>query len=118
MQFSIHVRGIELTEAIKKQTRSQLELALDRLESDIHSIKVYLADTNGPDLGGIDKACRIVVELNNQDTFEVEDCDVRVDLVIERITDRLAVTACQRADVLHKRRSAFSRWRDLDEFTA
>ena len=52
---------------------------------------VYLFDTNGPFLGGVDKACNIVVQIHDQDSIVVEDCDESVDGVIDRITDRLGV---------------------------
>lgn len=96
MQLCIHAHGIELTDSIKRQTYQKLELALDQLEEHIPTISVYLIDTNGPFLGGIDKACRIVVQIRNQDSIIVEDCDESVDVVIDRITDRLGVVACKR----------------------
>ena len=52
---------------------------------------MYLVDTNGPFLGGVGKACRIVVQIHDQDSIVVEDCDESVDGVIDRITDRLGV---------------------------
>ncbi len=96
MQLSIHAHGIDLTESLKRQTYQKLELALDRIEEQIRMISVYLEDTNGPYLGGVDKACRIVVQIQNQDSIVVEDCDESVDVVIDRATDRLGVVACQR----------------------
>ena len=115
MQLCIHAHGIDLTETIKRQAYEKLDLALDRLESDVVRISVYLIDTNGPFLGGVDKACRIVVQIRKQDSLVVEDIDERVDVVIERITDRLGVAACKRADSLYKKRSPLSRWLDSDD---
>ncbi len=115
MQLSIYTHGIELTETIKRQAHEKLDLALDRLEDDVVSISVYLIDTNGPFLGGVDKACRIVVKIRKQDSLVMEDIDERVDEVIERITDRLGVAACERADSLTKKRSLLSRWLDSDD---
>jgi ribosome-associated translation inhibitor RaiA len=117
MQFSIHTHGIDLTETIKRQAHEKLELALDRLEDDVVSISVFLIDTNGPFLGGVDKACRIVVQIRKQDALVVEDIDERVEVVIERITDRLGVVACKRADSLYKKTSALRRWLDSDDST-
>lgn len=104
MQLCIHAHGIDLTDSLKLQTYQKLELALDRLEEQIQTISVYLIDTNGPFLGGVDKACRIVVQIRDQDLIVVEDCDESVDVVIDRITDRLGVVACHR---LRSRRQAF-----------
>ena len=112
MQLCIHTHGIDLTEKIKRQTYEKLELALDRLEDDIVGISVYLVDTNGPFLGGVDKACRIVVQVRKQESLVMEDIDECVNVVLDRITDRLGVAACKRADSMYKKRNAFSRWLD------
>ncbi|MCU0721107.1 MAG: HPF/RaiA family ribosome-associated protein [Pirellula sp.] len=110
MQLCIHTHGIDLTDAIKKQTYQKLELALDRLEGKICDISVTLVDTNGPFLGGVDKACRIEVHIRDQDPIIIEDCDESVDEVIERITDRLGVVACQRLDVYRRLKSQRRNW--------
>ena len=45
---------------------------------------VYLVDTNGPFLGGEDKACRIVVQIHDQDSIVVEDCDESFEILAIR----------------------------------
>jgi hypothetical protein len=72
------------------------------MEDDIVRVSVYLIDTNGPFLGGVDKACRIVVQIQHQDSLVLEDIDENVDVVLDRITDRLGVAASQRMDALAK----------------
>lgn len=104
MQLCIQSRGIELTEPIKRQVYEKLELALDLLEDQIISIHVSLEDINGPDEGGIDKACRITVVIKSQDSLIMEDCDASVTEVIERVTDRLGVSASQRFESMHGRK--------------
>ena len=77
-----------------------------------------MIDTNGPFLGGVDKACRIVVQIRDQDSIVVEDCDESVDVVIDRITDRLGVVACKRSESTSKSKRGFRSWllgEDLDE---
>lgn len=105
MQFCVHADGIDLTEKIKKQAFQKIDLALDRLEKDIERVSIYLVDTNGPYLGGVDKACRIVVQIRQQDSLVLEDIDASVDVVIDRITDRCGVAEhdeCQNAkDLRH-----------------
>jgi hypothetical protein len=110
MQFSVHLDGIDITDEVKRQALGQIDLALDRLEKDIEVVSMYLVDTNGPLLGGVDKACRIVVQIRMQDSLIVEDIDARVDVVINRVTDRLGVVACKRADSLQRNRNLFRRW--------
>jgi hypothetical protein len=118
MQLCIHAHGIDLAESLKRQTYQKLEMALDRLEEQVRTISVYLIDTNGPYLGGVDKACRIVVQIRDQDSIVVEDCDESVDVLIERITDRLGVVACQRVDSRRRAHVGIRSWligESLDE---
>ncbi len=110
MQLCIHTQGIDLTETIKLKASQKLDLALDRMEDDIVRVSVYLIDTNGPFLGGVDKACRIVVQIQHQDSLVLEDIDENVDVVLDRITDRLGVAASQRMDALAKIRGPVRRW--------
>lgn len=112
MQLCIQTHGIDLTDAIKKQTYQKLELALDRLEGQICDINVTIFDTNGPFLGGVDKACRIEVHILNQDPIIIEDCDESVNEVIERTTDRLGVVACQRLDLCRRVNAQRRSWFD------
>jgi len=116
MQLCIHSQGIDLTEKFKRQTFEKLDVALDRLEDIIVSVNVYLVDTNGPLLGGLDKACRIIVHIREQAPLDLEDIDENVDVVLDRITDRLGVAACQRADSLPGKRRQFRGWVDSEEF--
>ena len=110
MQLCIHAQGIDLTEKIKRKASQKLDLALDRMEDDVVRVSVYLIDTNGPFLGGVDKACRIVVQIQHQDSLVLEDIDENVDVVLDRITDRLGVAASQRMDALAKIRGPVRRW--------
>jgi len=110
MQLCIHAHGIDLTETIKRKASQKLDLALDRMEDDIVRVSVYLFDTNGPFLGGVDKACRIVVQIQHQDSLILEDIDENVDVVLDRITDRLGVAASQRIDALAKVSGPVRRW--------
>lgn len=115
MQLFIHAHGIDLSESVIRQTYQKLELALDRLEDDVETIHVYLVDTNGPLLGGVDKSCRIVVQVRKQDCIELEDIDSRVDAVIDRLTDRLGVAASKRAEALLRNKRPTRRWLGFDD---
>jgi len=114
MQLCIHVHGIDLTEHNKRQAYEKLELALERLEQEVTCISVYLVDTNGPLLGGIDKACRIVVQIDKQESLILEDCDESVQVVIDRITDRLGVAASQRFEALYGKQIRIRKWLLID----
>jgi hypothetical protein len=115
LELFIYANGVDLTDKIKRQTHEKLDLALDRLADDVERICVYLVDTNGPLLGGIDKACRVVVQVRSQEAIVIEDIDETVDVVIERITDRLGVAAGQRADSRKRKWHPIRRWLDSED---
>jgi ribosome-associated translation inhibitor RaiA len=114
MQTTIQAHGVELTESIKRQAYEKLDLALDHFEEEIVRVSILIIDVNGPLLGGVDKAIRIVVQLRNQDALIVEDLAETVDQAVEHSTDRLGVLACQRAEILGRTRrpSSWLRWSD------
>ena len=116
MQLCIHSRGIYLTEDMKRRACQKLDLALDRLEDDVEKVSVHLFDTNGPFRGGIDKACRVVVQFRKQDSIVIEDIDSKVDAVLDRVTDRLGVAACKLADSLRGKRNLIRLWTGKDDF--
>ncbi len=61
MRLCVQANGVALTENLKKKAAAAIDVALENLENDVICVFVYLADTNGPSEGGIDKACRVVV---------------------------------------------------------
>lgn len=110
MQITICAHGIIVTDEMRRATRQRLELALDRLEGRIENICVQMLDTNGPFLGGDDKACRVLVQIHQQDSLILEDIGATVEEVIDRMTERLGVLASQRADALHSKKAFFPLW--------
>jgi hypothetical protein len=110
MHLSIHTQGIVLTDFITRVTYQKIELALDRIADDIELIRVELVDINGPYLGGIDKVCRIEVQIRDQDSILVEDLDEEVDTVIDRTTDRLGMVACKRWNASNRPNTGVRSW--------
>lgn len=88
MQFDVRSQHIELTPTLQTQIERRLRFALSRFQSRIGQITVRLADTNGP-RGGIDKRCRIVVDLLPSGQAVVEDEDSEIEVAVNRASDRL-----------------------------
>lgn len=116
MEVLINADGIDVTDNMQRQIFEKLALALDRLEKDVLSTSLHLEETNSPLIGGEGKACRIIVQMYNQDPLVIEDIDKSVDIVIERATDRLGVIACQRLADIRKANRAISKNRLAEEF--
>ncbi len=62
MRLEIRRRGVVVNEELRDYLRERLRLALGRFGRHIDLVRAYLRDENGP-RGGLDKKCRLVVEL-------------------------------------------------------
>ena len=65
MNITTRAQGFELTRAIDRFVRTQLQNALARIDDDVIAIDVHMRDTNGP-RGGVDKQVLIRVRLRNR----------------------------------------------------
>ena len=63
MNIQIEAKNIILTDAEKVSINQSVMANFSRLQTKIKSIRVYLADINGPK-GGEDKQCTIIVSSN------------------------------------------------------
>lgn len=59
-------------------------------------------DINGPDRGGADKLCRVVLRLKDNSILVVEDLGANMMEVIDRVTDRLHHTVSKQLSRLVK----------------
>ena len=88
MQIEIRGQHIELDESVKSHIERRVVFAIGRFQSRLRRVTVRVADINGP-RGGVDKRCRIAVELAPSGSLVVEDVDSELFSVIDRATDRL-----------------------------
>jgi len=114
MQLCIHARGIVLTDSIKSFAYDKILAALDRLGTEVKKISLFLVDVNGPERGGRDKLCRVVVRIHNQDVLVLEDRDSSVGAAIDRLGDRLSIAANRRVDRARRRRPSYRRGSQLE----
>ena len=54
-----------------------------------------LHDINGPERGGVDKLCRVVLRLKDNSVLVIEDLGVNMVEVIDRVADRLHHTVAR-----------------------
>lgn len=116
MEFILQTKDVELNSRRFQATRTKLDQALDQLASQVDRICVFLIDTNGPFLGGVDKACRVEVKIRRQDPIVLEDRDEDIDTLIDRVASRLGAMADRRQDAAFARRSFKARYLTLNEF--
>lgn len=77
MHMTVSAQGFELTDAIEAHAQRELLHALDAFGADVHTVTIFVRDTNGPK-GGVDKRVLIRVELPGCNVVAVES--VREDL--------------------------------------
>ena len=101
MNVDIQSMGFPITPALVGHAQRRLRFVLTRHSNRIHHVTVRLGDDNGP-RGGVDKFCRIQVQLLDAPAALIEDVGCDLYAVIDRAADRVG-----RVVVKHLERSRF-----------
>jgi len=88
MDVLITGRGIEIDSALKAYIRRRIDFALSRFSNRIERIRVVVTYKSGP-LGGIEKLCRIRVQLLGITTVAVSCSDDDVHVAIAHAADQI-----------------------------
>ena len=89
MQLQIHRQNIRLDQGQLEEIERRMMFALDQFDSWVVDATVYVEDVNG-NKGGIDKSCRVLVNLRSGKTIKVEDIDAELMAAVARAADRLS----------------------------
>lgn len=87
MRVTIQANGFVLTEALRSYTEQRLSMALGWAGQHMRRLAVSLSDINGP-RGGIDKRCKIQVQLGGGKEVIIEDTEADLYVAIDRAADR------------------------------
>lgn len=87
MRITIQANGFVLTEALRSYTEQRLATALGWAGQHMRRLAVSLSDINGP-RGGIDKRCKIQVQLDGGKDVIIEDTEADLYVAIERAAER------------------------------
>ena len=90
MRLEIRQRGVKVTEELRTFLQERLRLALGRFARHIDLVRVYLRDVNGP-RDGLDKKCRMVVELPPRGRVIVAGADTATSAAIARTASRAGI---------------------------
>ena len=88
MRLDIRCRNVEFTGELCQHIERRVGQALNRFEQYIRSVRIVLADVNGPK-GGRDKVCRVTVVLMGHDRLVVTESGENVFRVVDRVADRV-----------------------------
>ncbi|SMF14409.1 Sigma 54 modulation protein / S30EA ribosomal protein [Alteromonadaceae bacterium Bs31] len=72
MLLKIHTKGIHSSDSLHDIVNSKIRLILGRFSEKIQRVDAFLVDVNGPK-GGDDKRCRLVIKLEKNLPFTVQD---------------------------------------------
>lgn len=95
MDVFIRTNGIRLAQEWQTLLQERLHAALAHCGRRIHRVHVFVTDTNG-DKGGLDKVCRVVAHVRRHPTLVVEDRDHDLQVLIDRIVNRVGLAAERR----------------------
>lgn len=87
MRVAIQSSGFEMTQALRSYTEHRLATALGWARRHTRKLAVWLSDVNGP-RGGIDKRCKIQVQLDSGQQVIIEEREADLYAAIDRAAER------------------------------
>jgi putative sigma-54 modulation protein len=87
MRIDIRARRHDLSPEIRGWVHDRVAFGFARMGGALRTVRVSLADANGP-RGGIDKVCRVTVRGRFHQPIVVEQRDSRVERAVDAAVDR------------------------------
>jgi len=103
MYILLRTKGLRPTQHLLEHVHRRLAFALARFGTRISAVRVLLADENGP-RGGVDKRCRVVVDLPHRGRVRIEESGADTVPVVDIAADRAARTVQRLLNRLHDQR--------------
>ena len=89
MQMKIQIKGLPRATTLRRIAAHKIDGELSRYVHAIQEASVSLDDINGPNRGGVDKLCRVVLRMKDSSVLVIEELGADIAQVIERVADRL-----------------------------
>ena len=89
MDIQIRVKGLPRAAKLRVFAAHKLQVALARFSHVVQGVSLRMNDINGPDRGGADKLCRVVLRLKDNTFLVIEELGANMMEVIDRATNRL-----------------------------
>ena len=107
MRLRIQGRGFCLTDGLRAHVERRLAFALGPHRGQVRSVTVLLDDVNGP-RGGVDKRCRIFVQLDASRDVRLAQLDPSLYAAIDRAADRARRAVARK--LARRRRVSHAPW--------
>lgn len=107
MKISLSCKQLSLSDADRETVIRRLQFALSRFAPDIREVRVHGSDQNGPK-GGIDKNCRVTVQLHGGGVVNVTDDDADFLVAASRAADRVGRAVARMIERTAKPRNGVS----------
>jgi hypothetical protein len=102
MQVQVQVKGLSKAAGLRAFATCKLKATLSRYAHAVQDVTVRMSDINGPDRGGVDKLCRVVLRLSNSTVIVIEDIGVNMMEVIDRVASRVHHAVSKQLSHLNK----------------
>lgn len=89
MEVQIQIKGLPHPAKLRSFAAHRLDVAIAGYSDAIEEASMLLGDINGPERGGVDKLCRVVLRMKNSSVVVIEDLGSDMTQVIGRVADRL-----------------------------
>lgn len=89
MLIQVQIKGLTSASRLRNFAANKLNVALERFSYAIQDVTMRMHDINGPDRGGVDKLCRVVLRLKDNSILVIEDLGINMTEIIERVANRL-----------------------------
>jgi putative sigma-54 modulation protein len=86
--IDFRVRGIDFTDELREAVERIVVFAVDRYDTQVDKISVYLADLNGPK-GGVDKLCQITARFSRGNPVQILERGSKILTTVNRAARRL-----------------------------
>lgn len=102
MLVHVYIKGASSTAKLHTLASKKLNNALSRFSHVVQDVTMRMHDINGPDRGGVDKRCRVVLRLKGNSFVVVEELGVDMTEAINRVADRLHYSVAKQLSHLVK----------------
>lgn len=89
MQIKVQVKGLPRAAKLRQFAAEKLNAELFPFAHAIQEANICLADINGPERGGVDKHCRVVLRMKNNSFVVIEEMGTDIAQSIHRASDRV-----------------------------